>query len=344
VTVVDAGLPGHGTSGTSFGWVNASQKGSGAYLELSMSAVAAYGRLTSSFVPTGCLTWTEDPGAQAALSERVEQLRAQGYPSELLSPARARALEPALRLGPAVEHVALYPGEGFVESPSTITGLVAAARRHGAEFRFKDRVTDIEIGNGRVRRVGLDSGAWLDTDVVVACCGRWSGEIGAFVGARVPLVSPEPKGSAALGLLVRASPVAARIRRVIYTDSVMIRPADEEGRVLLHSYDHDRRVSIATREDPPPPEANDVLAEGRAVMPALHDSTVESARIGIRALPSDGLPIVGWLSGLEGLYLVATHSGVTLAPYLAELVVSEVLDGGDEAQLAPFRPQRFDLL
>ena len=70
VTVVDARLPGQGTSGTSFGWVNASTKGSGAYLELSMSAVAAYGRLKSSFVPAGCLSWTEAPSGQAVLADR----------------------------------------------------------------------------------------------------------------------------------------------------------------------------------------------------------------------------------------------------------------------------------
>ena len=342
VTVVDARLPGQGTSGTSFGWVNASTKGSGAYLELSMSAVAAYGRLKSSFVPAGCLTWTEAASAQAALADRVAEVRGRGYPTELLSPEGARALEPALQLGAAVEQVALYPGEGFVEGAPAVAELVAAARGHGAVFRFEDGVTDIEIGSRGGPRVVLASGARLAADAVVACCGRWSGELGALVGANVPLVSPEPAGSAAVGLLVRASPVAARIRRVLVTDSVMLRPADTKGRVLLHSFDHDRLVRSSTQEDPPPPEANDVLAAGRRVMPALDASTVEAARIGIRALPSDGLPIVGWLSGLDGLYLVVTHSGVTLAPYLAELVVSEVLGGADEAQLAPFRPQRFD--
>jgi glycine/D-amino acid oxidase-like deaminating enzyme len=39
--------------------------------------------------------------------------------------------------------------------------------------------------------------------------------------------------------------------------------------------------------------------------------------------------------------VVATHSGVTLAPALAELVASEVLEGSDREELRPFRPGRF---
>jgi len=49
--------------------------------------------------------------------------------------------------------------------------------------------------------------------------------------------------------------------------------------------------------------------------------------------------VVGWAR--DGLYVVATHSGVTLAPALAELVASEVIDGADRAELARFRPGRF---
>jgi glycine/D-amino acid oxidase-like deaminating enzyme len=44
---------------------------------------------------------------------------------------------------------------------------------------------------------------------------------------------------------------------------------------------------------------------------------------------------------LEGLYLVVSHSGVTLAPALGRLVAAEVADQTLDGQLAPFRPGRF---
>jgi glycine/D-amino acid oxidase-like deaminating enzyme len=51
------------------------------------------------------------------------------------------------------------------------------------------------------------------------------------------------------------------------------------------------------------------------------------------------LPVVGW--ALDGLYLVATHSGGTLAPALGELVAGEVIGQRELPALAPLRPGRF---
>jgi len=71
------------------------------------------------------------------------------------------------------------------------------------------------------------------------------------------------------------------------------------------------------------------------------DAGVESARIGMRVLPEDGLPVVGHIPGHENLYVCATHSGVTLAPLIAELAADELLQDADSALLRTFRPARF---
>jgi glycine/D-amino acid oxidase-like deaminating enzyme len=67
---------------------------------------------------------------------------------------------------------------------------------------------------------------------------------------------------------------------------------------------------------------------------------VEAARVGWRPLPGDGLSAVGPVAGLEGYYLVFTHSGVTLGPLLGRLVAEEVTTGQVPPPLAPFRPDR----
>ncbi|MBV9004111.1 MAG: FAD-binding oxidoreductase [Solirubrobacterales bacterium] len=66
---------------------------------------------------------------------------------------------------------------------------------------------------------------------------------------------------------------------------------------------------------------------------------VEAARLCLRTIPGDLLPIAGW--ALDRLYVVATHSGVTLAPALGELVAAELLAGEEREELARFRPGRF---
>ena len=48
-----------------------------------------------------------------------------------------------------------------------------------------------------------------------------------------------------------------------------------------------------------------------------------------RAIPPDGLPLVGRLPDSPWLYHVVTHSGVTLAPLLGRLVAEEIVNDTD---------------
>ena len=68
---------------------------------------------------------------------------------------------------------------------------------------------------------------------------------------------------------------------------------------------------------------------------------LERTVIGQRPMPSDGHPVIGPVPGRDGVYVTAMHSGVTLAPGVAELVAGELLDGAEADLLAPFRPGRF---
>lgn len=54
-----------------------------------------------------------------------------------------------------------------------------------------------------------------------------------------------------------------------------------------------------------------------------------------RPMPADGRPVVGWVA--DGVYALLSHSGITLAPLLAELVAGD-LSGADDGRLAPYRP------
>jgi hypothetical protein len=61
----------------------------------------------------------------------------------------------------------------------------------------------------------------------------------------------------------------------------------------------------------------------------------------MRPMPADGLPVVGPVPGVDGAYLAVMHSGVTLAPAVAQLVAAEVVHGATAADLEGLRPDRF---
>jgi glycine/D-amino acid oxidase-like deaminating enzyme len=82
------------------------------------------------------------------------------------------------------------------------------------------------------------------------------------------------------------------------------------------------------------------VALASEVMPALRHATVESVRIGLRAVPGDGLSAIGPDPVVGGLYHAITHSGATLSALVGRLACADLL-GADPPELAPFRPARF---
>jgi len=62
--------------------------------------------------------------------------------------------------------------------------------------------------------------------------------------------------------------------------------------------------------------------------------TVIEAAVGHRPMPRDGLPRIGFAPEVQGLYVTVMHSGVTLAPIVAELAARELLGSGRDPLLA----------
>lgn len=325
VLVLEAGpTPASGTSATSYAWVNGNNKRPPHYRELNADAIAEHHRLGGVergwLVPTGHVEFAASDDHRARLTDRVERLTAAGYPAEFLDRASAAALEPDVRVEPDVL-VGWFPGEAhcypevFVAAMlgtpgvTVVTGA-AAATVDGSDVRLADGTTH-------------------PADRVVACLGRHTSTV--FPG--VPMVEPAP-GNAAVGVLARTAPVPVRLSRVVTTEDVNLRPAGG-GALLAHALDQDRLAA----PDAPPPEPALAAMRDRLRRRIGYPVRLTSAVVGLRALPADGLPVVGPV-GDRG-YVVATHSGVTLAPLLGELVAREVCDDVEQDRLAPYRPERF---
>ena len=121
--------------------------------------------------------------------------------------------------------------------------------------------------------------------------------------------------------MARTTQVATRIDGVVLADGLLIR-SEPGGGLLVHSDALDRTLGGETA----PAGASDRLTAILSTRVRGADGArVLDDRVCLRALPGDLLPVAGW--ALDGLYAVATHSGVTLSPALAELVADELLDG-----------------
>jgi glycine/D-amino acid oxidase-like deaminating enzyme len=333
VTVVEAARPAAGASRASFAWANSFNKTPRPYHDLNVAGIAEHDALARELGGrwlhrVGNLKWELAPERQAELLLAMERLRSWGYPISALSPLEARELEPELEIDPAVERVVHTPEDSWVEVVPLIAGALAAAGRAGARVVCGQRVTAVRQAGGRVQGVRTEPGGKFEADVVVDCTGSAAAEVARLAGVSLA-VGREP------GRLVYTAPVATALRRLVHAPGAHFRP-DGSGRIVLVDETHD--LVVDGRPEDWSPERS--VASAARYLPALSGVPVEAVRIGARPMPADRLPAVGPVPGADGLYLVVSHSGVTLGPLWGRLAAAEILNGAADPRLDQFRPSR----
>ncbi|MGI8550507.1 MAG: NAD(P)/FAD-dependent oxidoreductase [Dehalococcoidia bacterium] len=341
VTLLDAGYPGSGTSGSSFSWLNSNGKTPRAYHNLNVAGMQEHQALRDELGAApwlhkgGNLEWADDEAGRNRLHEKVERLQEWGYAVEVLSPAQVQAeLEPDLSFDrDTSEEVVYYRDDAWLDPLVLTHALQERITRHGGRPRAGCRVIAVEKAGGRVQGVVTETGERFPADMVINCAGPAAGRVASLMGVALPL-----KNTA--GLLALTTPAPTCISRVIHAPGLNLRP-DGAGRLLLHHEQIDQTVDQETAPDTNLPGCQELLRRAQQLLPSLLGTRLETARIGIRPIPRDGLSAVGPLPGLDGAYAAVTHSGATLCLVLGRLVAGELLTGQEAVELQPFRPSRF---
>jgi D-hydroxyproline dehydrogenase subunit beta len=348
VKVIEAALPGAGTTDTSFAWVNASSKldSSREYFDLAVRATAEHHALadalgeTRCFFPTGHVEISFESGQADRLRSKVARLQERGYRAELVRVRDLRRLEPGLKL-PATAVAAYYADEGWADGPAMARALLERARSSGAKVLLHTAATQLVLKDDVVTGVHVTPSGLVRADTVVIATGRWTQDFLARLGLDVPLVHVESKDSKAVGLLATVLPTAGSPRTVLHSRKVNWAPRPS-GCAVLTSASADRAIARNRSPEMVRATVGALLKRAADLSARFAGASVERTRIGLRALPIDGWPVCGWINSIGGLYVVVTHSGITLAPLLSQLVAEEIFDGAEASVLRPFRPSRFD--
>lgn len=341
VSVVERAFPGSGTSGNSFAWLNSFGKQPRHYHDLNARSIREHESVAAEvggdwLQVNGGLHWVHegDPETTRQLQQKVRRLNEWGYQVDRTTAEIAmRELEPDLFIDPEkVSEVFVAHREGSVNAVSMVHALLhTAVRRHGAEL-IRAAVTGLSGSAHGIDTVTLDDGRKLSADVVVNAAGPQGERIAALAGAKLPVRLQK-------GALVVTAPAPVCLRRVVHAPESHVRP-DGGGRLMLHLEPYDSMVT----EDVAPPAGHSLaeraVSDAVRIIPGLRGVAAESIRVGFRAMPADGHPIIGFEPGVAGLYQAVTHSGITLSAILGRLV-TEDLSGNDVPELAPYRPDRF---
>jgi len=332
VTVFDAGdrTP---TTATSFAWTNSNGKQPLAYHALNVAGMGEHLALEMELGESrfhhhvGNVEWAIGEDEHQRVLDKVARLQGWAYPAELIDRATLRAIDPALVPPDDVEAIAFYPSEGYVDAVPLAAELLERARAAGATVHIGKTV--VAVGP---RVVSLSDGTRHPADIVICAAGRWTGALVATSGFDIPMAPTR----SCLGVTTPAP----RLRTMLLSTAINLRPEGPD-RMLLQNTRTDLQGDDPTPTIPKEKLDEFLLAPARKVVRGFDGVQIENAKLGIRAIPVDGHPVVGPVPDCEGLYVVCSHSGVTLAPFFARAVMRELLDGETEHRLTPFRPERF---
>jgi glycine/D-amino acid oxidase-like deaminating enzyme len=331
VTLLDRATPARGATANSFAWINA-KKQPFPYFSLNLLGIQAWrdlhGELGSELPVTwgGTVEWTSSADRAAAQAEAVRRYQAWGYPIHRIDQRQLRALEKNV-VAADVTSAAHAEIEGSADPVLATEVILARAIRAGAEVRHPVEVVGLDIQNGRLRAVKTSAGD-VEAELLVIACGTDTPRVAEMAGLTVPLTrSP--------GILVHTTPQPHVIDRILLSPIGNIKQK-VNGRIVT-GVDFGPAADEATSRE----RGERFLQTMSAVLPQLAGAELDKVTLGLRPLPKDGQPIIGFPRGRRDVYLTVMHSGITLGPLVGRLAATEILDGVEVDPLAPYRLERF---
>jgi len=233
------------------------------------------------------------------------------------------------------------PDDGNVSPLLSLHAFYKRAKHLGAEFRFNETVTGIDVVSGRVHGVRTDQGNY-SAEVVINAAGAWAVPLAKMVGIEVP-VKPDSHEAA----------ITEAVAHFFDPMIVDIRPVTGSANYYFYQHATGQIVFCITPspniwgEDCRETSGFLPMVARRMVdlMPRLANLRVRRTWRGLYPMSPDGVPIVGWTKELEG-YLLAVGmcgQGLMAGPGLGELLarmVQNKLVEQDQEVLTIFSPYR----
>lgn len=250
-----------------------------------------------------------EPGDGADASAWAERF---DVPLEQVDAERCRDLEPGLASGATA--AVWMSTVAQVRNPRLVRSLRGSLLLRGIDVEENAPVDELMVRGGRVLGVRSGSREWHAERVVVAG-GAWSAQL--LRGLGPPLAIEPVRGQM---LVFRAEPEV--VRHIVLREGRYLIPR-RDGHVLIGSTLEQVGFDKSTTE-----EARRSLWEAAIEMvPALGDYPVERHWSGLRPGAPDGVPVIGTVNDISGLYVNAGHfrNGVVMGPGSARLLADLIL-------------------
>lgn len=248
-----------------------------------------------------------------------------GMRTELLDEAALAALAPAAvrTPGPSL----LFPDLAQIRNPRFLDALAADLERRGVTLLEDAGEVTLERSGGGIRVNAGTHGRLRAANVVVAA-GAWSAGLVAPLGVRLP-VTPI-RGQVLWYMLPRPM-----LHHVLIRHGRYVIPR-QEGVVLVGSTVEDVGFDTSTTAA----AADELRAAAAEMVPLLGTLAVQGQWAGLRPGSPDGIPMIGPVPGVTGLWVNTGHfrNGVNLAPASAALLAALMTGATPPLDPAPYDP------
>jgi len=260
------------------------------------------------------IDWSERFGCQ------VEQLDSSG------------TLKQEPTLSPSIEKSLYWPGVGQLRNPRLLQAVEKRLVQLGVEVVEDAEVTGLlrEGEAGAVSGLVTTDGRSFAANQVLLAGGSWSGDLAKQMGFELP-VAPV-KGQI---VLLKGEPGA--MTGIVKHDDAYFVPRTD-GRVLVGASMEFVGFERGTTDD----VVSGLLGSTRRIAPGLADCEVEHQWMGFRPGSPDGMPYLGPVESIPGLWVASGHyrNGVALAPITAELMSNWMMGEKPDMDLSTFAVDR----
>jgi len=290
------------------------------------------------FVQTGFVQLV-GPAHADALRGNVANQQRLGIATSVVGLPELAEIVPGMTLDD-IGAAAHEPLSGYADPTGTAAGLLAAARRLGAQFASGVNVTGVRIARGCVAGVHTADGD-VDAPIVVDAAGAWAADLARTAGVEIP-VAPWRHDTAYFGL-PEAHPSSLPIV-LDHVRAVYFRP---EGRELM-LVGLETGSEVGGSPDAPMPGYDPavlvpMVERLTARVPWMADGDFRTANKGQDGMTPDQRAILG-PAGPDGFYLDCGHSGsgFKTAPMVGQCLAEWILDGRPTTvDIRPFQADRF---
>jgi sarcosine oxidase, subunit beta len=243
----------------------------------------------------------------------------------------------------------LYQPDGRqVPTRRVIAALARRLEQEGVEVRTGVQAARVQAEDGRVVGVQTSAGA-IPADAFLNAAGAGARALAAADGidvAAVPLLESRV-------LTEPLAEVRDGMPMLLFFERDLFYARTEDGGLLIGAIE--QRIEARSRVSPAaPPRSADLpehaaenherlAAELADVIPALRGARVRERASGLPTWTPDGRHILGPAPGLDSYVVLAgcNESGVTHGPGLSRLAAELILRGHTNADISPYRVDRF---